>query len=413
MAREGTQAVSTAAGRPEQGHRDGDPQYALFNMPSDIVISRNGRLLYVCESEGQRVRLIDWRRGVSTLAGTGLVGLQDGPAASAQFCFPNGLALSQDERRLFVVDTSAHALRMVDLEARTVQTLVARPKAQLDGPFDRAAFYEPRGITRNSKDELFVTDCSRLYKVDLAARRVSFVCGGPEPGARDGSFDEALFHNLDGLVMTDDHTLWVCDSYNHCVRRIDLHMRLVQTIAGAPGEPGHADGPGRSARFKYPQKLALDARRERLFISELNDCIRVLDLRDETVHTLSGVSAVAGYADGALASAQFSFPSGLAWDDYSSVLYVADSDNQCIRAVKLPPDDERDSELARRTRVPTAVLLNALAQCRLSGIDTAGIEQLVSENVSLRDQNHLLLAALHDLQRRNDDLVMMLEDFSK
>ncbi|MHB1846705.1 MAG: hypothetical protein ACYCWW_17940 [Deltaproteobacteria bacterium] len=101
-------------------------------------------------------------------------------------------------------------------------------------------------------------------------------------------------------------------------------------VAGQPGGAGEADGPGPAARFRFPAGLAWDGQ-TRLYVADTaNDTLRRLDLGTGRVETIAGRAGEPGREDGVGADARLHSPSGLAWDGRGS-LYVADRGNAAIR----------------------------------------------------------------------------------
>jgi len=117
-------------------------------------------------------------------------------------------------------------------------------------------------------------------------------------------------------VATDGKTAYVLDSSNNAIRAIDLATTQVSTIAALLGD---RDGAATQAAFRNPQALALAG--QDIYISDTgNNAIRVLNLSANTVTTAAG--GTAGYADGALASARFNHPYGLAVSADETKIYV-------------------------------------------------------------------------------------------
>ena len=109
----------------------------------------------------------------------------------------------------------------------------------------------------------------------------------------------------------------------------------VGTVAGTPSaEGGYADGSISEALFSYPQYIALSKDQTKLYVTELNDTIRVICLYTQTVSTLAG-SSIQGCQDGDSSSAQFNFPAGVAIDSRRQRVVVADADNHVLRYIAL------------------------------------------------------------------------------
>jgi sugar lactone lactonase YvrE len=147
----------------------------------------------------------------STLAGSGTAGLLDGPAASARFMGPQGIAY--DARgNLYVADTPAQRIRMVDVHG-TVST-----------------------IAGSGDPELFAS--------------------GVAGGYLDGPAGQAKFDGPAGVAVGRDGTLYVADFVNYCIRVV--RNGQVTTLAGSPARRGNQDGPAASASFTNPRSVAVD-----------------------------------------------------------------------------------------------------------------------------------------------------------
>eukprot|EP00743_Colponemidia_sp_Colp-15_P012139 GILK01013715.1.p1 GENE.GILK01013715.1~~GILK01013715.1.p1 ORF type:complete len:679 (+),score=127.77 GILK01013715.1:39-2039(+) len=323
----------------EPGYKDGTRDVAKFDAPSDLLLSPDGTKLYVAELSNHCIREITLPTteaeaySIMTLCGDTTYGFKDGAARDASFSFPHGLALLHE--KLYVADTSNHAIRQVDIHTGHVETVIGhkRERGQVCGNFEEVRFNEPRGLVADGESRLFVTDSTALFVVDLTSRTVRKVAGGERKGHKDGSLVDSLLNHPDGVVLLSGGILFIADSHNHCIRVVDMEDSVISTFAGT-GEVGHRDGELGQALFKYPMKLALDLKRKRLFVTELNDCVRMIDLVKRNVCTVAG-KLVSGFADGSGSVSMFNFPLGIAVDPINTNLYIADSDNNTIRKIKL------------------------------------------------------------------------------
>ena len=225
-----------------------------------------------------------------------------------------------------------------------------QPRALFTGcHFQHIVLKSPRGVCSAGVEHpgvFFVSDATKVIEVNLQTRTCRVLAGGGDlelhsgvgqSGFRDGSFRSALFDRPAGLAF--DRTsgvLYVADTHNHVIRR--LHNNQVDTIAGC-GRAGYLDGIDMSVsvRLKFPQKIAVDEDRQRLYVSDLNDVVRGVTLPDGEgkqgrVFTMAG-SGQPGKQDGASTTSTWQFPCGLVYSEEERVLYCADSDNHSIRTV--------------------------------------------------------------------------------
>ena len=198
-----------------------------------------------------------------------------------------------------------------------------------DGPAPISRFSDPFGVALDAHGNVYVADggdSNRIRRIDKQGT-VSTFAGGSE-GFLDGAGGSAAFHTPSALAFDRAGNLYVADTGNHAIRKIAPNGS-VTTLAG-DGQPGHADGTGRAARFHAPGGIALDRRGNVYVADTYNDRIRRI-APDGSVTTLAG-SAQPGNADGPASMAAFDTPSAIAVDK-EGTLYVADTGNNAIRRI--------------------------------------------------------------------------------
>ena len=186
-------------------------------------------------------------------------------------------------------------------------------------------------LADGNADRLFIADSNhnRIVVTKLDGTLVETI-GTGETGAADGSFDKATFYRPQGLALSGD-SLYVADTENHLIRRVDLKSRTVETIAGT-GQQTHdyfKVGPARSVALSSPWDLQLVGRVLYIAMAGPHQ-IWMLDLDKNEVSTFAG-SGREARLDGPLLEAGFAQPSGMATD--GKTLYVADSESNIIRAI--------------------------------------------------------------------------------
>ena len=190
----------------------------------------------------------------------------------------------------------------------------------------------PGKILADAKnDRLFIADSNhnRIVVTRLDGTLVDTI-GTGDLGAADGPFDRATFNRPQGMAL-DGGSLYVADTENHLIRRVDLKARTVETIAGT-GEQTHEyfkSGPARSVALSSPWDLQLVGRVLYIAMAGPHQ-IWKLDLDKNEVSTFAG-SGREARLDGPLLQAGFAQPSGIATD--GKTLYVADSEANIIRAI--------------------------------------------------------------------------------
>ena len=159
--------------------------------------------------------------------------------------------------------------------------------------------------------------------------KVTTLAGRPgEHGFRDGPAQEALFFEPAAVAVGPHGKIYIADARNHCIRCLTTNG-FVRTIAGQPGPPGFADGPGRSARFWYPRGVAVD-RRGNIWVADTGNHVLRRISPDGTVTTPAGQVGVRGLLDGTGSSARFRELRGVAVDSQNRV-WIADTWNHAVR----------------------------------------------------------------------------------
>lgn len=251
--------ATDAYGFPLGGHIDGNADAARFNQPRGVVIDSKGAL-YVSDTENHSIRKITNGK-VLTLAGSGKAGYKNGRAQNAQFNYPTGMAIDAGDN-IYVADTLNHCIRKIT-PAGEVSLYAGMPGAQggyRDGSRTEAGFNEPAGLALDASGNLYVADSGNQVIRKIDAGRVSTFAGRFDAllegtdyyqgGYRDGKKENALFNFPKGLTVTGNGTVIVADTWNHRIRAIKPDGEVI-TIGGT-GKPGETVGPPAQAMFNGP-----------------------------------------------------------------------------------------------------------------------------------------------------------------
>lgn len=338
--------VVTLAGRPGvEGSSDGIGDAASFENPRGIAVDEQRGLLYVNDGFSCTIRTLELATNrVRTLAGNaGECGHVDGSYGEARFGLIIGTTMSPDGRYLYLSDRSSQTLRRLDLMTERVETVAGSPgeRSHADGQGGQARFSGPGGIAFGpSGNYLYVNDTFNtcVRRVDVRDFSVVTVAGMPgESGGADGVGSEARFSVSQGLTVAGS-TAYVA-GFHGTVRALELGTETstavaVRTIAGASGQSGSTDGDFADARFGVAFGIVAHPDGQRLYYFDRgNDNIRRLDLAKQTVDTVMGPSAPSGWADGALGVSRFSTPQGITVSPDGATYYVADRGNDVVRGI--------------------------------------------------------------------------------
>lgn len=314
------------------GSADGIGASASFQGPNEITT--DGANLYVTDTSNSTIRKIVIATGaVTTLAGTaGTWGSSDGTGGTASFMFPCGI--TTDGTNLYVADTNYHTIRKIVLASGVVTTIAGTPGVfgSSDGSGAVAKFNWPKSITTDGTD-LYVADTgnSTIRKISISSGVVTTLAGTAGfYGSTDGIGPAARFGRPYGIT-TDSSNLYVTDSNNNTIRKIEISTRAVTTLAGTTGVIGAFDGIGTAATFNWPNGITTDG--TNLYVADTNNSIiRKIKISSGAVTTLAGTAGNFGSADGTGATASFNRPIGIITNGIS--LYVSDTSNNSIRKLK-------------------------------------------------------------------------------
>ncbi|WP_338761176.1 NHL repeat-containing protein [Massilia sp. METH4] len=230
-----TARVATLGGTGAAGFADGPARQSAFGDPFGVAVSPRG-LVYVADGgENNRIRTIAPDGTVATLAGS-REGFADGKGAAALFHTPSALALDH-LGNLYVADTGNHAIRKVAADG-TVTTLAGNGSPGFaDGKGDAARFDGPVGIAVDDAGIVYVADTynDRIRRI-APDGAVTTIAGGAQPGDADGHGPAARFDTPAGVAVAADGSLFVADTGNHAVRRIDTAGHVSTVAVPAPGE---------------------------------------------------------------------------------------------------------------------------------------------------------------------------------
>lgn len=337
--------VSTiAGGAGTPGFADGNGSQARFQNLTGVAIGPDDAI-YVADSGNNRIRVVRGQPGsggstvwtVSTLAGDGTAGFADGPGASAKFNNPQGVVVDT-AGVVYVADTANNRIRRIASDG-SVSTLAGDGTTGLqNGAGSQARFNAPQGVAIDNQDNVYVADTGNSsVRLITGGGTVSTLAGDGSVGSNDSP--GARFDGLVGIAVEGQNVyVYLADTRNHRIRRLDVTGTVV-TITGA--ERGFRDGSASQARFAEPSGIAIDGAGKIIVADGVNSLVRAVDPdlavngSNQAVTTLAG-TGIRGLTDGAGNVARFFTPRGLAVSN-SSAIIVADSGNQVLRRILLPP----------------------------------------------------------------------------
>jgi sugar lactone lactonase YvrE len=352
--------VLTLAGSGSSGAVDGNGAGASFSNPSGIAVDSSGTV-FVADPGNSKIRKITPGGLVSTLAGTGQAGPDDGPVAIARFDGlkdvavdsqgnlliaeasrirkitpqgivetvtrplkqPIGVAVDTAGNRYFA-DTENHRIRRLSTDG-VLSTLAGTGVAgSADGPNGVGSLSSPMGVGIASSGDVFVADTgnNRIRRITPAGVLSTFAgTGAPAPGGL------ATYFFPTGIAVDSGNNVFVSEPAANKIHKIT--PAGISSVFAGTGAVGFSDGPGTAATFSFPRSVAASG--GDVFVADTgNHRIRKITAAG-IVSTVAGTGGI-GFANGPSALSEFNSPGGIA-ADASGTVYVSDTNNHVIRRI--------------------------------------------------------------------------------
>jgi sugar lactone lactonase YvrE len=318
-------------------------------LPSAIVFDAAGNL-YFAETANHVIRLLDTTGGLSSVAGTGTQGLSGdgGSGPAAMLDSPQGLALDATNN-LYIADTHNHRIRRLSLTTGIITT-IAGSAAGFSGDNGLAITAQldlPTALALDHSSNLYIADTGnhRIRRVNLSTGIITTVAG---TGIQGSSGDNALataaaIDSPTGLAVDAANNLYLADTHNHRICRLNLTTGIITTIAGTgiAGFSGN-DAPAITAALALPQGLTIDAAGNLYLADAANHRIRRIDATTGVITTVAGTGIQGFSGDSGLAiAASLDTPRATALSP-SGLVTLADTANQRIRQLEAQPSPSTD-----------------------------------------------------------------------
>lgn len=266
-----TGIITTVAGNGKKGFA-GDGAKATdasLNEPYGIQLDSDGNL-YIVDRLNFCIRRVDAKSGnVSTIAGTGGKSGFTGDAGAADKALlvePNGLCLD-GKGKLYIADVAGHRVRVVDLKSGTIDTLIGNGKGATagdGGPLKDATVNGPRAVATHPDGSLFLVERNgnTVRRIDVVKGTIDRFAGTGKKGytGDGGKAIDATFDGPKEIDIDRAGNVYVVDTENEAIRRIDAKTGLVSTVAGKgrTKTPGLGDGgPATAATLGRPHGVAV------------------------------------------------------------------------------------------------------------------------------------------------------------
>ncbi|MEM9161793.1 MAG: thioredoxin-like domain-containing protein [Cyanobacteria bacterium P01_F01_bin.4] len=251
--------------------------------------------LFIADTGHHRIAVTTLDGTFQTTVGQGTPGLIDGDFATAQFNQPHGLTWDNATQHLYIADTGNHCIRLADFSTQTVTTLAGNGEQNrcifphcgltahtpLNAPWDIAKIDQVLYIA--------MAGAHQIWTLDLATGQLATYAGTGAEGCVDGDRTVAAFAQPSSLA-TDGTWLYAADSETSCIRRVQLcEHPTVETLCGSGAlfEFGDRDGIGEAVRLQHPLGIALGTANELWIADTYNHKLKRLNLVTHDCQTVA------------------------------------------------------------------------------------------------------------------------------
>ena len=340
----------------EVGSFDGSPGYdgenkapllSSLDSPSGVDVNSDGEI-FISDTDNNRVRALVFpgERRISilvTVAGNGERSFsgEQAPAENATLHFPSDVAIDSDGN-IYFSDTANHRVRRIDRETGLIRTVAGSGAAGSLGEGGQgtdARLNSPEGLAFDSNGDLYIADTAnnRVLKLDIVSGVISRIAGDGHDSFKGENINarEASLNRPKALAIDEDDNLYLADSRNNRIRVIDLDTNQISTLAGNNQTGFGGDGgAARGARLANPEGVAVDPNGNIIIADTGNRRIRRVEAGNGTISTIAGNGSVIYAGDGGPATeASMSAPRRVAAEPNGNV-FISDALDHRIRAIK-------------------------------------------------------------------------------
>jgi len=276
---------------------------------------------------------------IKTVAGTGDPGWSGDGAGALAACLNEPKSLTLDaEGNLFVADSENHVVRKIDMKTQCIRTVAGCTRGVGSGAKPVSPVPVAAGVDNDPFAESGTVNSHAFTQQTDLSGTVRYVVARTVPAKRfsgdGGSADQALLNFPTAVVVDRAGHLYIADTLNHRVRRVDAVTGVITTVAGL-GQPRYSGDGGSAVKagLNEPAALAVNDGGVLYIADQSNNRVRAVDLATGVICTVAGTGTVAYNGDGVAATETgLAGPAGLALAS-DGTLFIADSFNGRIRAV--------------------------------------------------------------------------------
>ncbi|MBI5698065.1 MAG: redoxin family protein [Thaumarchaeota archaeon] len=315
--------------------------FGVNAWPTIIVLDPNGNVVYRQSGEGQEqviddtIEVLLQKHAQKGTLAKELIDIKNSrPAQKHTLSFPGKLSISKSGK-IAISDSNHNRILIVDISGNIIYTIGSGKIGLADGSFGSAEFFRPQGVAWNG-EVLFVADTENhaLRKIDFAQNVVSTVAGTGKQGPWRSFGGKGIVTPISSpwdVACTDD-LVYVAMAGNHQIWTYDVKSEMILPFAGT-GQEDIVDGTTKTAQLAQPSGLYLYENTLYFADSEVS-AIRQINLAENVVTSIVGHGLFEfGHEDGSVDSALFQHPLGLCAT--KETVFVADTYNSAIRVIDL------------------------------------------------------------------------------
>jgi sugar lactone lactonase YvrE len=368
----------------------GDGQLAVqaqLGLPSSLVFDMQGNL-YIADTYNDRIRKVNASDGkiltVAGGAGNGYAG-DGGPATAARMNCPTGVAVDA-QGNIYIADRDNNRVRRVAVADGMITTFAGTGTGGYsgdNGDAKSAQLNKPTNVVLDAQGNVYIADSlnHRIRKVATDGKITTVAGLGTNGSAGDnGPATAAQLNSPIGLAIDGQGNLFIADTNNHKLRRVNAENGVITTLAGTGTRGSNGDGgDARNAQLGAPEGVWVDPQNNVIIADTFNDRVRRISASDGRISTIAG-NGLTGYTgDGTSATSTRMFCPTSVITDLAGRLYIADRENHRVRVVQaVPTGDTTPPAVALTAPTTNPTFTTTTSPLTLTGtaLDANGIVQV-------------------------------------
>jgi sugar lactone lactonase YvrE len=336
--------ISTVAGNGQCGYTgdNGNAKVASLSSPIGITVDSLTNL-YIADFDNNVIRKVTKLTGiVTTIAGDGNCQSDgsgySGPALSISFNQIWDVSLDTSAN-VYVSDSDDNVIRKLTVLTGIIATFVGNGQSSYNGEnllATSASLSGPRGIFLDSSSNLYVADTNnhRIRKIDVITKVITTIVGNGQSGytGDNGVGTNAKLNKPNSVFVDTSGNVFIADYNNYCIRKLTKATSIIATIVGS-GSYGYSgdNGLATNAKMRQPFDMLVDSIGNILVSDGNNNVIRKVSISTNIITTIVGTGLATFDGDDASATSKSLYKQACIALDNSGNLYIADKYNNRIR----------------------------------------------------------------------------------